>query len=142
MSEHNPGMAAAAMAAKLSVGAMFDLLGFFLAVLTVGAMTFIELTYASLALLTIAGGAAASVWWFGARVRYDREIFSIWASRWRDPDAPCAHDMQTFDRLIGRNGPSRPIEARAAGASRLMNWQQAMLVLQFSAFLLALVMGT
>jgi len=93
------------------------------------------------ALVTAAALAAVQLY-FAQRVRFDADIFRLWASRWHD-DADPAADLAAFDARVGRQTtPAASLDAdladRRQGARRLLRWQAICGALQLALSALAL----
>jgi len=80
--------------------------------------------------------------YFAQRVRFDADIFRLWASRWHHGANP-ATDLAAFDARVGRRTrPATSIDAdladRRRGARRLLRWQALCGAVQLALSALAL----
>ncbi len=109
-----------------------------------GVLAFIAVGVAGLAsntawlVVSIAAGAAQL--YLAARTQFDAAVFHRWANQWNKGADPHA-DMAAFDRKIGRDtDPPRSLDARIEGATRLLRYQGAMLLVQLVASALAFLL--
>lgn len=128
MQTPDPAAVAAVTAGRLALGASLEVLSMTVALLALAGLVFAG-TPARLA-CTLSLALAAGQFGYALRVRFDRQIFALWAARWRAPGARQDAHMAAFDGVIGRCGEQRGIQARAAGALRLFHRQAALLAAQ------------
>lgn len=93
------------------------------------------------ALVAVVALAAAQLY-FAERVRFDADIFRLWASRWHH-DADPAADLAAFDARVGRQAPAAAsldadLAERRQGARRLLRRQAICGALQLALSALAL----
>ncbi|KAF1038558.1 MAG: hypothetical protein GAK35_03766 [Herbaspirillum frisingense] len=76
------------------------------------------------------------------RTAFDAPLFAAWAQRWQARDADPQADLSAFDQALADTGlgpagagATRSLQARIAGARRLLQRQGLFLVLQLAAWL-------
>lgn len=128
MQEPEAAALAAATAGRLALGTTVEALSLAVSVLALVGLAFAGAPARLACMVSLA--MAAGQFAYGLRVRFDRQIFAIWAARWQAAGARQDADMAAFDSVIGRCGHVRGIQVRTAGAVRLFHRQAALLAAQ------------
>lgn len=132
-------------AALLAVGRRLDLAGQLLMAAALLALMLAPLALGPrLALLGVVGaGLAEHI--FALRTAFDQPIFAAWSRRWLAEGADPAADLAAFDQALADAtlrpaGEPRPLAERIVGARHLLRRQGLCLMLQLTAWLLAVLL--